>query len=466
MSHKLVRLALTLVTATFVSLIGCSREPEVVLEGSVAFVDVNVVPMDREQVIARQTVVVHQGRIITVGPYRDVEVPGGAQEVDGRGKFLMPALAEMHGHLPSPQMLEPDAKNMLFLYVANGVTSVRGMQGHPSQFNLRTAIDRGQFTAPRLFLSSPAMRGGQGPGAITTPEQAAQLIREYKVRGYDLVKVQEDLAPNVYDAIAATSREVGIPFGGHVSDHVGLRHAIASGQVSVDHLDNYVEALVPDAERQPPGLGELGALVGKIDESKIAKIVQLTRDAGMWVVPTMVLWESAFYGDRSSTQLILERPEVKYMPPETVEIWKQAVDDRLKTADLATNRRVATVRRRLLKALHDGGAKILLGTDSPQIFSVPGFSIHREMKLWVEVGMTPYQVLESGTRHVAEYFNAAGDEGTVAPGRRADLLLLTGNPLDDVGNVARRAGVMLNGRWIPEEEIQSRLADIAAYYGN
>lgn len=458
--------AVGMLTAVCVSFIACSREPEVVLEGSVAFVDVNVVPMDREQVLARQTVVVHQGRIITVGPYRAVEVPGGAQHVDGRGKFLMPALAEMHGHLPSPQMREPDARNLLFLYVANGVTTVRGMQGHPSQFNLRAAIDRGQFTAPRLWLGSPAMRGGEGAAAVTTPEQAAQLVREYKVKGYDLVKVQEGLAPNVFEAIAQTSREVGIPFGGHVSDQVGLRQALASGQKSVDHLDNYVEELVPDREGQSPGLPSAAALVDKVDESKIPELVQLTRNAGTWVVPTMVLWETAFYGDRSSTQLILDRPEVKYMPPEAVDTWKQAIDDRLKVADLPTGRKVATIRRKLLKALHDGGGRILLGTDSPQIFSVPGFSIHREMKLWVEVGLTPYQVLESGTRNVAAYFNAADDFGTVAPGRRADLLLLRANPLEDVGNVARRAGVMLNGRWLPEEEIQARLADIAAFYGN
>jgi len=278
--------------------------------------------------------------------------------------------------------------------------------------------------------------------------------------------VQEGLAPHVYEAIAQTSRDVGIPFGGHVSDQVGLRQALASGQKSVDHLDNYVEALVPDAARQSPGLQAAGALVDTVDESKIPELVQLTRNAGTWVVPTMVLWETAFYGDRSSTQLILDRPEVKYMPPETVDTWKQAIDDRLKTADLPTSRRVATMRRTLLKALHDGGGRMLLGTDSPQIFSVPGFSIHREMKLWVEVGLTPYQVLESGTRNVAEYFNAADDFGTVALGRRADLLLLVANPLEDVGNVARRAGVMLNGRWIPEDEIQARLADIAAFYGN
>jgi imidazolonepropionase-like amidohydrolase len=120
----------------------------------------------------------------------------------------------------------------------------------------------------------------------------------------------------------------------------------------------------------------------------------------------------------------------------------------------------------MLKALHDGGAAILLGTDSPQVFSVPGFAMHHEMQLWVEIGMTPYQVLETGTRRVAEYFDATEDFGSVAVGHRADVLLLTANPIEDIANVASRAGVMVNGRWIPETEIQDRLADIAIFYGN
>ena len=132
------------------------------------------------------------------------------------------------------------------------------------------------------------------------------------------------------------------------------------------------------------------------------------------------------------------------------------MDQRLAAADPETNRRVSALRRTILKALHDGGVPILLGTDSPQIFSVPGFAMHHEMRLWVEIGMTPYQVLETGTRRVAEYFDATNDFGSVAVGHRADLLLLTANPIEDIANVASRAGVMVNGRWIPERQIQDR----------
>ena len=288
------------------------------------------------------------------------------------------------------------------------------------------------------------------------------------MEGYDLIKTHEGLAPEVYEALAASAAEVGIPFGGHVPDAVGLLGALAAGQVSIDHLDNYVEALVPEDARGDDGGGLLaaGALLDRVDEGRIPELVRATVDAGAWVVPTMVLWESAFFGDRSSADIRAERPEVRYMPPETVERWSEAVDSRLEGSDPEANREVSALRRRILAALQEGGARIALGTDSPQIFSVPGFAMHHEMALYVDVGMTPYEVLEIGTRRPAEYFDAADVFGTVAVDRRADLILLTANPLDDIGNLRQRAGVVVGGRWLPEAEIQGRLTEIARFYGN
>ncbi len=446
---------------------GCG-DPLPQVQGDLAFVGVDVLPMTEPgvpRVIENRTVVVTDRRIASMHPADEVEVAGATEVVDAEGMYLMPGLAEMHGHLPGPRMVSSDARNLLFLYIANGVTTVRGMQGERSQLGLRARIARGQSLGPRLFVGSPSMTGGR----VATPAQGAQLVREYNEAGYDLVKMHEGLSPDVFDAVAATVREVGLPFGGHVPDAVGLRHALGSGQVSIDHLDNYVEALVP-AEDPPAasadGLFGVGALLDQVDMALLPELVGATRAAGASVVPTMVLWETVFFGDRSAAELRAARPEVRYMPPETVEQWERVMDERAAAGDLETNRRVAALRRRILQALHEGGVPVLLGTDSPQIFSVPGFSVHHEMALWVEVGMTPYQVLEAGTRRVAEYFGAADDFGTIEIGRRADLLLLTANPIDDVANVARRAGVMVNGNWWSEARIQDRLAGIAQFYGN
>jgi imidazolonepropionase-like amidohydrolase len=450
--------------ATLLAIAGCGGGPETAVEGDIAFVNVNVLPMDAERVLEGQTVVIADGRITAIGATAAVGPAEGVEIIDGAGGYLLPGLAEMHGHLPTPRMADRDTQNLLFLYVANGVTTVRGMQGEPSQFGLRGSIERGLLLGPHLYLASVSMSGAR----VTTPEEAEQLARRYRADGYDLIKTHEGLSPEVFDALAATAAEVGIPFGGHVSDFVGLRRALELGQVSVDHLDNYVEALVP-ADTRPDderGLAAAGALIDRVDESRIPELVQATVDAGAWVVPTMVLWETAFYNARGSVDVLPERPEVRYMPPETVDRWRQAVDTRLGATDVETNRRVAALRRRILAALHAGGANIALGTDSPQIFSVPGFAMHHEMALYVDVGMTSYEVLEIGTRRPAEYFGATDEFGTVAVGRRADLVLLAGNPLDDVGNVRGPAGVMIGGRWLPAAQIAERLTQIARFYGN
>jgi len=366
----------------------------------------------------------------------------------------------MHGHLPNPDLPAAVTENVLFLYVANGVTTVRGMQGHPTQIQLRARIDSGELVGPRLVLGSPSMSGG----SVTTVEDGERLVREYKAAGFDLLKVHENLSPEVYDAIAATAKEIGIPFGGHVTDTVGLFHALSAGQTTIDHLDNYVEALVPEGQAPSDAPGLLGAeqLLSRIDESLLPQLVQATLDADASVVPTMVLWESGIYATRPSAELLAERTEVRYMPKDMVERWVQSVDERVSSSDPELLRRLAELRRRILAALHEGGARILLGTDSPQIFSVPGFSIHREMQFYVDSGMSPYEVLSSGTRVVGDYFGE--NFGTVTVGESADLILVDGNPLEDVKNVSRISGVMARGKYVSREEIEKRLEAIAASY--
>jgi imidazolonepropionase-like amidohydrolase len=410
----------------------------------VAFVNVNVVPMDRDRVVAGQTVVVRDGRIAAVGPSASTTVPAGAVRVDGQGKYLMPGLAEMHGHVPPPNQPAQYIEDVLFLYFANGVTTVRGMQGAPGQLELRDRVNKGELVGPTLYLAGPSFNGN----AVKTPEQAVQMVREQKSQGWDLLKVQGGLSVATYDAMARTAKEVGIPFAGHVPADVGLLHAIEMGQQTYDHIDGFIEYL--------------GGAKGPVDEVKLREIVRRVREQGAWIVPTMAVWETlqGTLDDKTLTAY----PELKYMPVQQVQQWTLALQKRLSNPQFnqAAAKLVIDNRMRILRALHEGGVRILLGTDAPQQFSVPGFSIHREMTRMIAAGMTPYDVVKSGTQSVGAYFKDRDDFGTIEVGKRADLVLVDANPLQNVANIARRSGVMARGRWLTEKDIQARLDRIAS----
>ena len=413
---------------------------------AIAFTHVNVVPMDSERVLRDQTVLVEQGRIRRLGPADEVQVPAGVTTVDGSGKYLMPGLAEMHGHMPGGDVEEM----VMFLYVANGVTTVRGMLGQDGHMELRRKANAGEIVAPNLYMAGPSFSGG----SVSSPEQAARRVRAQKEQGWDLLKIHPGLTVAEYDAMAITAHEVGIRFGGHVPADVGLEHAIQMGQETFDHLDGFIEYL--DAFDQP------------IDRSSLQELVTMVKDAGSWVVPTLVLWDVGIIG-RGDAQALAARPEMRYWPKrsipgaEGVEGWtrRHAASARQAQADPDAADLWANNRLEVLEALSDGGVGILMGTDSPQIFSVPGFSLHREMQAMAEAGMSPYEILVSGTRAVGEYFRRSDTFGTVAVGRRADLILLNTNPLEDISNVADRAWVMVRGRWFSESYIQERLERIA-----
>jgi hypothetical protein len=426
----------------------------------VAFVDVSVLPMDRQRVVAGQTVIVRDGRIAEMGPSGRVRVPPGAVRVEGKGRYLMPGLAEMHGHLLNPQAPDAVQRDLLFLFVANGVTTVRAMLGYPNSVELRDRAARGEFIAPTLYVASPGFSGQSSPSA----PDAVRRVREYKAAGFDLLKMHEGLTLEVYDAVTDTAREVGIPFGGHVADKVGLLHALEKGQKSIDHLDGYLEALGLDDSpfRDADSATRAKKSVELVDEKRIPELARRAEAVGAWNVPTLALWQTFFGGE--PVESFLGWPELKYVPKSMVDQWAQARKGQIANFPPADEgQRVLAVRDRVLKALVAEGAGVVMGSDAPQIFSVPGFSIiYREIPAMSRAGLTPYQVLRSGTYSVAEYFGTLDRSGTVAVARQADLLLLEADPLKDLSNLSRRAGVMVRGRWLPESEIRERLQTIAA----
>lgn len=405
--------------------------------------NVNVIPMTGEKVLAGQNVIVEKGRIASVGTML-AKLPAGTKVIDGTGKYLAPGLAEMHGHIPPPNAPANVVEDVLFEYVANGITTVRGMLGHPGQLELREKARRGEIVAPNLYLAGPSFNDR----SVNSPEEAMKKVRDQKREGWDLLKVHPGLTRDEYDAMARTARGEKIRFGGHVPAEVGLLHAIEMGQETFDHMDGYVEYL--EGEKGP------------VDPKKLADVVKRSKAAGVWIVPTMALWEVLY--DTIDLKTLRNYDELKYVSQAAVDQWTKMYNERFDQVPREAAQNVVDNRIRVLRALSEGGVKILMGTDAPQQFSVPGFSLHRELQWMRRAGMTPYQIMVSGTRNVGEYFRSQDNFGTIEKGKRADLILLEGNPLEDIANVSKIAGVMVNGRWFPREEIDARLATIAARY--
>jgi imidazolonepropionase-like amidohydrolase len=417
-----------------------------------AFVNVAVLPMDSDRVVTEQTVVVRDGRISEIGSTGRVKIPEGAATVDGTGRFLMPALAEMHAHIPGGKAPDDAIEKTLYLYAANGLGTIRGMLGDPRHLAYRDRVAKGDLVSPRIYTSGPSLNGNSVPDKAS----GIQAVTAQKAAGYDLLKIHPGLSREVFDAIDAKADELRMPYAGHVPLAVGLSRALEAGYRSIDHVDGYVEALAKNPmQSQFFGLN----LVSEVDESKIPALVAATRAAGTWQVPTQVLFDNLL--GEESVEAMSRRPELKYMPPGQVKAW---IAEKQKMSGVPAADRAAflALRRKIIKALLDAGVPFALGSDAPQLWNVPGFSTHRELQSLVAAGFTPFQALQTGTVNVAKYFGTESAGGTVARGKRADLLLLDANPLADVSNTQRIAGVMLGGRWMSRADLDARLESLVA----
>lgn len=414
-----------------------------------AFTHVTVLAMDRQRSLEDQTVIV-QGRIISaVGPAGSVEVPAGARRIDGRGLFLLPGLADMHIHLFNP-------KDRL-LYLANGVTTVRNLGGEAGDIlKEREEVRSGKLIGPTIYTSGNWLDGDPPARPINTvvhnPEEARRIVDDEKKAGFDFVKVYANLRPDVYQAILQEAKKVGIPVTGHVPRPVGLMKVIEGGQVAIDHAGQFVPYFGRD-----------------LDPSRILPVALKTRRAGVSVTTTLSMFEEviAMRGNPGEIRRLLSLPRAQYLSPGIKHFWRdqnpflnlppsRLLEDRFHFAE------------RLTAELQKAGVRLLLGTDSGLWGNYPGYSTHRELRLLVKAGLTPWQALRAGTANADSFLRdtvpGSDRTGIIAPGRQADLLLVSANPLQDVANLRRIKGVMARGRWFSEERLQELLKQLADGY--
>ena len=437
--------------------------------GTLAITNVAVIPMASDTVLRDATVLVHDGRIAAVGPSASTAIPPGTRRIDGRGRYLLPGLADMHAHLyadePSPDSVAPYE---LGVYLANGVTAARLMIGTPAQLRLRRDVEAGRVLGPQLWSASPQLTGRPATNArvVTTPDEARAAVREAVDAGYDFVKLTTFITVPVYDAVVEEAKRRGIRVIGHVDAQVGLARAFAAGQ-QIEHLDNYLESVLADSAPMKTSVSDRGVFqprnwesIDYIDDRKVAEIAGATARARVWSTPTLTMFKTAF-GIRVSDDEIRARPDFAVMPPAFRAMYLRGRDRYWSNAPSETRRRRwVETRNRLVKAIHDSGGKILAGSDTPEWLLTYGWTLHRELESLVEAGLTPYEALVTATRNPAEYLGEAAQWGTIERGKRADLVLLSANPLQDIRHTMRIEGVAIGGRWLDDRE-RARLIALA-----
>lgn len=418
----------------------------------------HVLSMENNEIQRNQTVIIEDGLISWIGNAAEAEIPRGAEIITGE-YYVMPGLAEMHAHIPPANQGEQRMKDVLTLYLSQGITTIRGMLGHPAHLDLREMAAKGEIISPRIITSGPSFSGN----SVEDAETARRTVREQAEAGYDLLKLHPGLTREQFDAIADEAYKQNMEFSGHISYDVGLERSLEAGQGSIDHLDRYMEFLSGNAaDRDDPSIIFFGYdLTPHADHGLIDEAARRTSDAGVWNVPTNTLLENVFNPD-NTVEKMQQWPGMEYIPPGTIEGWSNYVNSvrNSDAYDPEQAHRFLDIRKQLTLALHNHGAGLMLGADAPQIFNPPGFSAHRELALLVEAGLTPFEAIKTGTVNVGAYLGEENLTGKVLPGFRADLILLDSNPLEPISFHEGIQGVVVQGRYLGRREIDELLAGI------
>lgn len=403
-----------------------------------AFVGVNVIPMDRERVLLNQTVLVQDGKIKEMGDDDQLKVPAGATVIQAKGSFLMPGMTDMHAHLPDGAADEISLKDYLALNVLRGVTSIRTISGDQKDLTLRDSIRRNLVFGPDLFVGSPFLPGGKNFNA----QKAAGLLDQYKKDSYQFISYQNPMKPALYDSIMHLAKEKGFRVAGPCPE-AGLEAAANAGQGSVEQMDAILQEYRKDSVW-------FTSIINSLVKNKV------------FVCPTFQTYLIGF--NQLSVEQLNNREGTQYLSMELLKKWKAPFEKDyalhnntkenkqkyLKTK--ATKQRDMELDMRIIKNMNDDGVALLLSPGQGP-FIIPGYGLMDECRAFVAAGISPFMTLKSATANAASFFGEVSLSGTVATDKRADLILLEDNPLNDIENLEKISGVMLRGHWYSKDDL-------------
>ena len=409
-----------------------------------AFLHVNVISMDREKVVEDQTVATQGGRIVQIGDAGTVKIPPKAQRIDARGKYLIPGLADAHVHLQSQVEFA--------LYLANGVTTVFNLDGRPGHLLWRHQVAAGDVLGPTIFSTGPIFHQKR------TPEEDVRLVDAQAAAGYDAIKVYNEVSKEEYPALISEARSKNLLLMGHVAREPGFEMTLQSGQ-SIAHLEEIMYTYF-----NPQHDDEFEHLV--FDGSKIPVVTKMVKDSGIYVTATLDNF-SRIVLEATDLDAFLKNPELHYVAPWTLlqfEPPNNRYKNRFGPDKYAVLESLLAFQRKLLKSFSDAGVPLMAGTDATEVGPVAGFGLHHELQEFVNDGLTPYQALQTATINVAKYLRQSNEFGTIETGKRADVVLLSANPLANIANTKSIEGVMVRGYWLDRAKLNEMMSKVQPEY--
>jgi len=470
-------LAATLVTATAVAQ-GNAQTPA----RDIAIVGASIIDVVAGKSIADQTIIVRGPHILSIGARRETSVPPGALVVDGTGKYVMPGLWDMHGHLfqNAGHPGTDEHRTQFPLYLANGVTGVRDMWTNLEELPVVRGWNddaaAGRLMAPRISPTGPMIDGPGGilphVAIITSAVDARRVADSVAAGGARALKIHGAVSRDAFFALAARSKEIRVPLIGHVPAAVAVREAIAAGQTDIEHngasdgcatSEAEAEAMrlrVDKTQHPPPGKVQQ-LLLDAYDEQRCSDLLTQLVQRHIWVTPTLV---AAQYRLVPTDPTISNRDELRYVAAADRAAWtasRNAGLGRAAPAEAETRRQVFAAQVRLVGAMQRAGVSLMVGTDVTNNWLVTGFSVHDELALFVRSGMTTAEALRAATITPAKYLGAIDSLGTVGPGKAADLVLLDADPLLDIGNTKKIRAVFIRGRYLDRAALDALLLGVA-----
>jgi imidazolonepropionase-like amidohydrolase len=436
------------VAAGFVS----AQEP-----GVTVFRNVRVLTMTDVGTLENRNVIV-EGDRITALTAAGTATPRGARVVDGRGMTLMPGLTDMHAHYNAPGYGP--------LFLANGVTTVRMTWGMPHSFSGDALAKAGVLAGPHIYASGPLMDGKnfswQGSLILTSPAEARGAVAAQAAVGFRAVKLYHGLDAETFAAAVQAAHSFDMQVWAHTPFALTYDDMLELRVDSIEHLWRTQYSLT-DTPADPalPAVAQATRGWDGVEDARMAGLAARTREAGLWNVPTLTIYTQLSEYAASADEFF-SRPEMRYVAPELLGLWRSA--QTRAAASAPANRAGRSGREHWVKALYDAGAGLLVGTDTPNPYIVPGYSIHEELANLSRAGIPNDDLLRMATAEAARFLHQQGEFGIVAAGARADLILVDGDPLTDLAVLREPVDVMLNGHLRDRAALQLELDALARQY--